>query len=353
MPAETAPHERTVMCWPARRELYGELMPAAEQAHAEVARTIAAYEPVTMIAAPGSGASRRRALRRCRRGRRAADRRLLVPRHRADLRPVGRTARGGSPSTGCSTRGARSSRRGTRTPPSLGAGPSTPGTRCGRCRWSSRAVRSPSTARARSSPPSSACSTRTATRTSTRADDRGTVCEPSSASTSIVWLPHGLALDDDTDGHVDNVAAFARPGVLVVQGCDDRERGRLAAMRRQPPLRASAPLDARGQRARRRRGPGAAVHRGRPAGGSRSRTSTTTSATGSSSSRSAATPPTTTWSALIAEQYPGRETSLSTSARSSPTAAAASTASPSRCRNCELSFETGPIRPIPNDKTPG
>ena len=37
----------------------------------------------------------------------------------------------------------------------------------------------------------------------------------------ILWLPHGLALDDDTDGHVDNVAAFARPGVLVLQGCDD------------------------------------------------------------------------------------------------------------------------------------
>ena len=38
---------------------------------------------------------------------------------------------------------------------------------------------------------------------------------------SILWLPHGLALDDDTDGHVDNVAAFARPGLLIVQGCDD------------------------------------------------------------------------------------------------------------------------------------
>jgi agmatine deiminase len=38
---------------------------------------------------------------------------------------------------------------------------------------------------------------------------------------SLLWLPHGLALDDDTDGHVDNVAAFARPGVLLVQGCDD------------------------------------------------------------------------------------------------------------------------------------
>ena len=43
----------------------------------------------------------------------------------------------------------------------------------------------------------------------------------SSAWTTMLWLPFGLALDDDTDGHVDNVAAFARPGVLVVQGCDD------------------------------------------------------------------------------------------------------------------------------------
>jgi agmatine deiminase len=36
-----------------------------------------------------------------------------------------------------------------------------------------------------------------------------------------VWLPDGLADDDETDGHVDNIVAFPRPGVVLLQGCDD------------------------------------------------------------------------------------------------------------------------------------
>jgi agmatine deiminase len=37
----------------------------------------------------------------------------------------------------------------------------------------------------------------------------------------IVWLADGLAEDDGTDGHVDNVAGFFAPGSVLVQGCAD------------------------------------------------------------------------------------------------------------------------------------
>ncbi len=37
----------------------------------------------------------------------------------------------------------------------------------------------------------------------------------------VVWLPHGLVEDDDTDGHVDNVAAFVAPGVVLAQTTSD------------------------------------------------------------------------------------------------------------------------------------
>jgi agmatine deiminase len=35
----------------------------------------------------------------------------------------------------------------------------------------------------------------------------------------IIWLP-GDPLDDETDGHVDGVATFARPGVVIVEGTE-------------------------------------------------------------------------------------------------------------------------------------
>jgi agmatine deiminase len=52
MPAEWAPHERTIMCWPARDLLWGERFEQAQADYAEVANAIAAFEPVLMAADP-------------------------------------------------------------------------------------------------------------------------------------------------------------------------------------------------------------------------------------------------------------------------------------------------------------
>ena len=50
MPAETTPHERTLMAWPTRRDLWGDQFASAKHDYAVLAATIARGEPVTMIA---------------------------------------------------------------------------------------------------------------------------------------------------------------------------------------------------------------------------------------------------------------------------------------------------------------
>lgn len=55
MPAEWAVHELTLMAWPARLELWGEGLAEAKAEYAAVARAIAAFEPVLMVAPEGAG----------------------------------------------------------------------------------------------------------------------------------------------------------------------------------------------------------------------------------------------------------------------------------------------------------
>ena len=52
MPAEWAPHARCWMGWPCRADLWGEGLEAARETYAAVACAIAAFEPVTMLANP-------------------------------------------------------------------------------------------------------------------------------------------------------------------------------------------------------------------------------------------------------------------------------------------------------------
>ena len=61
MPAEWAPHVRTWMCWPCRTEAWGgpEGLLRAKQAYARVARAVSSFEPVTMVVRPQDTAEAR------------------------------------------------------------------------------------------------------------------------------------------------------------------------------------------------------------------------------------------------------------------------------------------------------
>ncbi len=47
---------------------------------------------------------------------------------------------------------------------------------------------------------------------------------------AVIWLGEGLT-DDETDGHVDNLACFVRPGVVLALTCEDSEDDNYAPLR--------------------------------------------------------------------------------------------------------------------------
>src|SRR5688572_15347129 len=62
MPAEWERHERTLMAWPCRAELWGPEMAQAREDHAAVVNAIAAFEPVTLVVRPADAAAARAAV---------------------------------------------------------------------------------------------------------------------------------------------------------------------------------------------------------------------------------------------------------------------------------------------------
>lgn len=60
MPGEWAPHERCLMAWPTRPELWAGEFATARAEYAAVAQAISRFEPVLMVAAPGLGDDARR-----------------------------------------------------------------------------------------------------------------------------------------------------------------------------------------------------------------------------------------------------------------------------------------------------
>lgn len=61
MPAESDPHTRTFMAWPALEEVWGDQLPAVRQDIAALARAIAGFEPVVLLARPDQAAQARQA----------------------------------------------------------------------------------------------------------------------------------------------------------------------------------------------------------------------------------------------------------------------------------------------------
>lgn len=217
MPAEFAAHERTVMCWPTREGVYEDRMGDARRAHATVARTISGFEPVSMIvneneaenAATMCGSNveivvlpiddswfrdtgpiyvtnGQRREGTCWQFNSWGEKYLPYDNDakiaEAWLHSRGETVRrvsmvleGGSIATN-------------------GAGMIVTTEQC-----LLNKNRNPGLSR----------------------DEVAARLRTELGHDHVLWLPHGLHLDEGTDGHVDNVAAFASKTVLVMQGCDD------------------------------------------------------------------------------------------------------------------------------------
>lgn len=216
VPGEFTPHQRTLICWPTRRDLYGEHMAEAKRAHAALARTISGFEPVTMIAAPADVAEAQRV---CGAGIDVVG----IPIDDSWVRDSGPIY------------AFEESRLVAQDWIFNGWGNKfTPFDDDARLasRWAAHAghaVRSIDMVLEGGSITVDG-STVVTTEQCLLNPNRNPQLDRSAIEArlrdelgvrDVVWLPHGLSMDDDTDGHVDNVASFVAPGVLVVQGCAD------------------------------------------------------------------------------------------------------------------------------------
>ncbi|MFF8772088.1 agmatine deiminase family protein [Kitasatospora sp. NPDC015120] len=61
MPAESAPHARTFMAWPALEEVWGDQLPGVRQDIASLAQAVAGFEPVVLLARPDQADQARQA----------------------------------------------------------------------------------------------------------------------------------------------------------------------------------------------------------------------------------------------------------------------------------------------------
>lgn len=218
MPAEFEPHGRTIICWPARPEIYGSRLVEAEEAHALVANTVAEFEPVTMVANPQHVERARKACV----GDVTVVEMVIDDAWARDSGPIyvrdeddelvaldfifngwGEKFLPFDQDDQLPSRLARHFGGPTRRIDMVLEGGSINVDGRGRLVTTEQCLLNPNR------------------NPTMNRGDIAAVLERELGTNRIVWLPHGLALDHDTDGHVDNVAAFTPTGHLLVQDCED------------------------------------------------------------------------------------------------------------------------------------
>ena len=218
MPAEFARHSRTVICWPARPEIYGSRLPEAQTAHAALANTISGYEPVTMIANPQDLSAARKA---------CAENVDVVALEIDDawFRDSGPNyvIESGELIATCWTFNGWGEKF---VPFDRDATIAT--------RWAAHAghkTRKINMVLEGGSLNVDGAGTLITTEQCLLHPNRNPKLSRDQIAERlclelgqqrVVWLPFGLALDDDTDGHVDNSAAFIGEKTVIMQGCEDK-----------------------------------------------------------------------------------------------------------------------------------
>ena len=243
MPAEWAAHARCWMAWPCRKAIWGDGLVEAERAYAEVARAISRFEPVTMVVAPGDEEGARE---RCGPGIDV----MALPIDDSWMRDTGPTflidAGGGLAGVdwrfnawgGKYDAYDQDARLAARILESVGArrfaAPLTLEGGAIHCDGEGTVLATESVLlNANRDGPRSA------------SEVEGRLAEWLGAE-KVIWLPAGLA-EDETDGHVDNVACFSRPGrVLVPIAPDPDDPNHDILQRNREVLEAST--DARGRK---------------------------------------------------------------------------------------------------------
>jgi len=244
MPAEWERHARCWMAWPEREDLWGERLPETQRAYARVAQAIASFEPVTLVASPDAVAE---AAQRCGPG---VDT-LALPIDDAWLRDTG-------PAFLVRDDGARAAsawhfngwggsfpqcERDAKVAERLCAHLGLP-LRRAHLRLEGGAI---SVDGAGTILTTESCALHPNRNPGmSRREVERELCHALGAE-KVIWLPGELSEGDCTDGHVDGLACFVRPGVVLSETLTDPDSERSAILRenRRALQRAT---DARGRR---------------------------------------------------------------------------------------------------------